>query len=111
MVRVFVKLEKLTASNSIVPPLAEGPNPKNGARGTSASIAPEPPIIQRVTVQSSTGDSASFAFAARPVTWIVFPARFGISNCNGLAFVTAPKRQPDSATTKKLLPSGSMSQG
>src|SRR3954454_5929596 len=61
-------------------------------------------------MESSAGDSMSWTFAARPETCTVSPERFGTSNVTGLLLVSAANCQPGSATTKKLLASGTTAQ-
>src|ERR1039457_1416383 len=106
IVLVLVRSVNETPLSSTVPPLAPAPNPKYGSGGTSASLVPLPPICHRVTVDSSAEQSRSFTLAARPPTSTVSPLRFGTVNCTGLLFASAPNCHPVSATTKKLVASG-----
>src|ERR1017187_3650792 len=108
---VFVRSVNETPLNTAAPPAVPGPIPKNGCGGACISAPPEPPIAQRVTVESSGEHSTSLTFAERPVICTTSPDRLGIANCTGLLLATAPKCQPASATAKKLVASGTMVHG
>src|ERR1051326_3068108 len=110
-VAVLVKSVKETPLSSSVPPRLSAPRPKNGCGGAAASTPPFPPICQRVTVDNSAAHSTLFTFAALPQISTVSPPRFGISNLTGEVRLSAPNCQPPSATTQKLLASGTISHG